>query len=107
MGASVEAGFCMKLYSQFGLRLDEQMSAGGTFPPPAPSHSPVFQSSDFAASFFFTISMSMVMVTSYPTTTPPLSIVAFHFTPKSCRLIFVVAVAAARRFPQGSFMGQW
>src|ERR1700747_2950859 len=48
------------------------------------------------AAAFFTISASIVMATSSPTTTPPPSIVAFHFTPKSCRLIFVVALTAAR-----------
>jgi hypothetical protein len=31
--------------------------------------------------FFCTISASIVIETSSPTTTPPLSIVAFHFTP--------------------------
>src|SRR5467141_2171771 len=47
----------------------------------------------------------MMMETSSPTTTPPLSKVAFHFTPKSWRLILVVALAAVRVLPQGSFMG--
>src|SRR6266853_2561478 len=51
------------------------------------------------------ISASMVILTSSPTTTPPLSRVAFHFTPKSWRLTLDVAVAAARTLPQGSFTG--
>src|SRR5215470_4349732 len=50
-----------------------------------------------------TISRSMVMVTVSPTTTPPPSMFAFHLTPKSWRFTFVVALAAARVFPQGSF----
>lgn len=37
----------------------------------------------YANYFFCTISASIVIETSSPTTTPPLSIVAFHFTPKS------------------------
>src|SRR5579859_1178202 len=45
---------------------------------------------------FWNISASMVMATSSPTTTPPLSMVAFHFTPKSWRLIFVEALMAMR-----------
>src|SRR6266852_5065470 len=51
------------------------------------------------------ISTSMVILTSSPTTTPPLSKVAFHFTPKSWRLTLVEAVTATRTFPQGSFTG--
>src|SRR6266436_5625084 len=54
---------------------------------------------------FLTSSTSMMMETSSPTTPPPLSRVAFHFTPKSWRLILVVAVAALRVLPQGSFIG--
>src|SRR6266850_234942 len=54
---------------------------------------------------FLTSSTSMMMDTSSPTTTPPLSRVAFHFTPKSWRLILVLAVAALRVFPQGSLRG--
>jgi len=46
------------------------------------------------------ISTSMVILTSSPTTTPPLSKVAFHFTPKSWRLTLVVAVTAARTLPK-------
>src|ERR1700730_9853843 len=52
-----------------------------------------------------TNSTSIVIATSSPTTNPPLSILAFHFTPKSCRLILVVAFAAARWLPHGSFTG--
>src|SRR6266851_5654928 len=51
------------------------------------------------------ISASMVILTSSPTTTPPLSRVAFHLTPKSSRLTLEVAVTAARTLPQGSFTG--
>src|SRR6266850_6577240 len=54
---------------------------------------------------FLTSSTSMTMETSSATTTPPLSRVAFHFTPKSWRLILVVALAAVRVLPQGSFTG--
>src|ERR1700688_4795688 len=59
---------------------------------------------DYLAAFRV-ISASMVMVTSSPTTTPPLSMVAFHFTPKSWRLILVVALMAMRWLPQGSLTG--
>src|SRR5215813_7151248 len=52
-----------------------------------------------------TISRSIMIVTVSPTTTPPPSMFAFHFTPKSWRFTFVVALAAARVFPQGSFTG--
>src|SRR6266568_3658495 len=51
------------------------------------------------------ISASMVILTSSPTTTPPLSRVAFHFTPKSWRLILEEALTATRWLPQGSFTG--
>ena len=37
------------------------------------------------------ISTSMVISTSSPTTTPPVSSAAFHTSPKSFRLIFVLA----------------
>src|SRR6266436_1809168 len=63
-----------------------------------------YQSPDFGAPFC-SISTSIVIVTSSPTTHPPLSILAFHFTPKSCRLILVVAFAATLRLPHGSFTG--
>src|SRR5467141_4748201 len=59
---------------------------------------------DFAGACLI-ISASIVILTSSPTTTPPLSKVAFHFTPKSWRLTLVVAVTAARTLPQGSFTG--
>src|ERR1700687_3670235 len=59
---------------------------------------------DFAGACLI-ISTSIVILTSSPTTTPPLSKVAFHFTPKSWRLTLVVAVTAVRTLPQGSFTG--
>src|SRR6266478_8720867 len=61
------------------------------------------ESSYFAA--FLIISRSIVIATSSPTTTPPPSMFAFHFTPKSWRFIFVVAFAATRVLPHGSFTG--
>src|SRR5258708_6870011 len=47
----------------------------------------------------------MVMETSSPTTTPPLSILAFHFTPKSWRLVFLVGLNAAGWLPHGFLAG--
>src|ERR1700687_6276837 len=58
---------------------------------------------DFAGACLI-ISTSIVILTSSPTT-PPLSKVAFHFTPKSWRLTLVLAVTAVRTLPQGSFTG--
>src|SRR3979490_2452482 len=59
---------------------------------------------DFAGACLIN-SASMVILTSSPTTTPPLSRVAFHFTPKSWRLTLEVAATATRTLPQGSFTG--
>ena len=51
---------------------------------------------------WLTASMLRVIFTWSPTTTPPASMAPFQFTPKSLRLIFVVAVKPARSPPQGS-----
>src|SRR5207244_8456801 len=53
----------------------------------------------------FTACMSIVMVTSSPTRTPPVSSAEFHVSPNSLRLIFVVAVNPRRVLPHGSFAG--
>src|SRR6266852_9194390 len=83
--------------------LDEQNARDGALTPP-PTGRRANQFPDFAAPFC-TTSTSIVIATSSPTALPPLSILAFHFTPKSCRLILVVAFAAARWLPHGSFTG--
>src|SRR5208337_799406 len=48
---------------------------------------------------------SSVIVTSSPTRMPPVSSAAFHVSPKSLRLIFVVAESPIRVLPQGSLPG--
>src|ERR1700745_3162081 len=53
----------------------------------------------------FTNSTSRVMVTSSLTRMPPVSSAAFQVSPKSLRLILVVADTATRVVPQGSFEG--
>jgi len=47
----------------------------------------------------------MLILTSSPTTTPPPSMLAFHFTPKSWRLTLVDAFTATLECPQGSLIG--
>ena len=46
---------------------------------------------------------SSVIVTSSPTSTPPVSRAAFQASPKSLRLIFVVAESPMRVLPHGIF----
>src|SRR5206468_12534148 len=53
--------------------------------------------------FCLMTSISRLMSTSSPTTSPPLSRTLLHFIPKSCRLILPCAVNPARVFPIGSF----
>src|SRR5262249_18360706 len=50
-------------------------------------------------------SASTVMVTSSPTITPPASMVRFQFSPKSLRLILVVAVRPRTVFPPATLSG--
>src|SRR5258705_10101950 len=75
--------------------LDERNASSGASAPPEPSPASGGDQFPGFVAGFCTISTSIVIATSSPTTNPPPSIVAFHFTPKSCRLIFVVAFAAA------------
>src|SRR5262249_20791320 len=58
----------------------------------------------FRRNHLWIISMSMEILISSPTSSSPLGSFPPHLTPTSCRLIFVVALAAARWFPQGSLM---
>ena len=55
--------------------------------------------------FFFTASTSILNETASPTTAPPASIILFHVSPKSLRLIVVVADAPARASPMGPLIG--
>ncbi|GIV86355.1 MAG: hypothetical protein KatS3mg054_0384 [Chloroflexus sp.] len=60
-----------------------------------------YAATDSACGTCLTISISISIVTSSPTSTPPVSSATFQVKPQSLRLIFVVALKPALIVPQG------
>src|SRR5258708_23116745 len=79
-GNSVGAGFFISLFSRDADRRDCCPGCRDGAQHAAPLRVCAIRSGEIYFATFLIISMSMVMFTSSPTTTPPPSMLAFHFT---------------------------